>query len=158
MPPSSSTTVENTPPCQRILRTTQALHINETRSAIQNLSCGKVVDRPYCICESRLFSNLRFQHEHLLLKLCDNLLHRHQHCRIVKLPNSWISCTTSHKCSSCISPAQTRQTNVFQQTSESPSPVHQAFPQLSSPRPNCSPTNNDLKLCATRALRHQAIV
>ena len=43
---------------------------------------------------------------------------------------------------------------------QSPSPFHQAFPQLSSQRAHLfttqQETSNDPKLCTTRALRHQA--
>ena len=55
------------------LRTTKAIHINETRSGFPKLSCGKIVDCPYCCCQSRLCSNYELED---LLKLCDNLLHR----------------------------------------------------------------------------------
>ena len=64
---------------REFLRTTEALHINETRSVIPNLRCGKVVDRLYCICESRFCSNLSSESEQLLLKLRRYLLHRHRH-------------------------------------------------------------------------------
>ena len=64
------------------LRTTEAIHINETGSVIPNLSCGKIVDRSHCLCESRFCSNLSSQCEQLLLKLrrrfrCD---HDPNHC------------------------------------------------------------------------------
>ena len=89
---------------------------------------------------------------------CDNLLHRHRHSRIVKMPNLSISCTNN--CSSCVSPAQTRQTNTFQQTSQSPSPVPPGVQQLSSLKAQLSTTTTRratiTKLCAPE--RHQASI
>ena len=41
-----------------------------------------IVDNTCCTCKSRLISNLSFQRENLLLKLCDNMLTRQRHSRI----------------------------------------------------------------------------
>ena len=52
---------------REFLRTTQALHIDETRSVFPNLSCREIVDRSHCISESRFCSHLSSECEYLLL-------------------------------------------------------------------------------------------
>ena len=107
MSPSSSTTVENPPFCQTVPSDDPGPSRQWDSECPSYLCCGEIVDGTYCIGKSRFCRHLSSQREQLLLKLCDNLLHRHRHSRIV---NSWISCSTSENCSLCISPAQTRQT------------------------------------------------
>ena len=79
MPPSSSTTVENPPLWQRSSSDDKAFHIDETRSVFPNLSCRETVDRSRCVCKSRFGCHLSSESEQFLLKLRDNLLHRHRY-------------------------------------------------------------------------------
>ena len=58
------------------IRTTETFHVYETRSVFPNWSCREILDGTYCVLKSSLTSSLGFQRDHLLLKLCDNLLNR----------------------------------------------------------------------------------
>ena len=59
-----------------LLRPAGSLHIDDTRSALPNFSCGMIVDGSHCLCKSSFISNLCFQRDHFFLKVCDNLFSR----------------------------------------------------------------------------------
>ena len=90
-----------------LLRTTEPFHVNETRSALPNMSCREIVAGMYCFYRSCSISNLGVQRDYFLLKLCDNKLHRQRHSRIDnvgkhkqnphQMRNQCFSCTSSDK-------------------------------------------------------------
>ena len=149
-----------------VLGTAKTFHIDKTRSVFPNLSCREIVGRSHCICKSSLIGNASFQRDYLLLKLRENLLNSHGHSRIVKeskQPNTLTLCeirvsrvrpqTKELQFSSCVFPTKTP-CKLDKQTcpsnpSQSPAPVKQASPQVSSPRPNCPPPHNKRRATIT---------
>ena len=113
-----------------LLRTTKAFHIDETRSVFPNLSCREIVDCSHCIGKSRFCCHLSSQREQLLLKLCNNLLHRHRHRSSTDRRSTGVPPAFRH--------TQTRQATT----------VHQASSQLRALGQLSTTTNNEPTILA----------
>ena len=136
MSPSSSTNVGNPPHNQRTPhRTPQTFHIDETRSVLPNLSCGKIVDCSHCIGKTRFRCHLSSECEYLLLHMSDNLLHRH------RSSSNWgtaISPPAFHhtQCRQITKIQQTKSTNehdTTQTTNRATIPAHCVTSHVTSP-------------------------